>query len=360
MKNEDIENALRRKKKKNVIPVKNLLHSGSTLLNLACTGRTAGAFAKGFYYWFVGDSTSGKTWLALAAFAEAAINPEFDEYRLIYDNAEDGALMDIERYFGPGVKNRLEPPRGTREEPIYSETTEDLHYHIDDAVEDGRPFIYVMDSMDALETEEDQEKFLEKKNARRKGKETTGSYGMMKAKVNSQYIRRLVRGARKTKSIIIVISQTRDNAKSNPYADPKTVAGGRALKFYATVEIWTSVKGPIKKVVRGKPRKIGIFSKVRTKKNRITGHDCDIEVPIYRSVGIDDIGSCVNYLIAEQHWKGSEAKVKAKEFDFDGSKEELIHKIEEEELESELRSIVGEVWRDIQAACSIKRKSRYQ
>ena len=76
------------------IPLSDYLGTGSTLLNLACTGKLQGGFLKGHYYSVVGDSSSGKTFLALTCFAEAAINKNFKEFRLIYVLAE-GRLINL-------------------------------------------------------------------------------------------------------------------------------------------------------------------------------------------------------------------------------------------------------------------------
>jgi hypothetical protein len=353
-----IEKSLKRKKK-HVIPIKDLLSSSSTLLNLATSGRTAGCYAKGHYYWFVGDSQSGKTWLALAALAEASINPEFDNYRLIHDNCEHGALMSIRKFFGPRVAKRLEPPNGDRNNPEHSETLEQFYDNIDDAAKDGRPFIYILDSMDSIDAKEDQESFDENKKKRRKGKEVSRSYGTAKAKLNSTNLRRVTSALRKSKSILIIISQVRQNIGFGAQFAPDTVAGGKALMFYCTLKISTKVLMKIKRVVKGKKRAIGIISKVRVEKNRIQGKDRTIGVPIYYTAGVDDIGSCIDYLIEEKHWKGTAERVEAPEFDYKGSKDGLIHKIENEELESELKAVVSECWQGIEEACEVKRKSRY-
>lgn len=356
---EVIEKALARKKKKHVIPAKDFLSSGSTLLNLAATGRTKCCYAKGHYYWFVGDSESGKTWLALVALAEASINPEFDDYRLIYDNSEHGALMNIERYFGKRVADRLEPPRGTREDPEYSRTVEDMYDSLSYLFEDGRPFIFIEDSMDVLETRADIAKQKKQRSAREKGVKEKGTYGTSKASINSSYLRSVVSGCRKTGSIVNIISQTREKIGFGAQYDPLTTAGGRALKFYATLNIWTSIAEKIKRTVKGKKRQLGIMCKVRIKKNRVQGKDRTIMVPIYHSSGVDDVGSCIDYLIDEKYWKGTEETVKAPDFEYSGSKDGLIEKIEEEDLESDLRTLVMERWNEIEEACKVQRKNRY-
>src|SRR6186713_2266183 len=98
-----------------LIPRKQLLKlqlsTGSTLLNLGLTDDPFYGLLSGHYYFFVGDSSSGKTWLTMNILAEAAYNPRFASYRLIHDNVEDGALMDVRRFYGKQTARRLEAPR---------------------------------------------------------------------------------------------------------------------------------------------------------------------------------------------------------------------------------------------------------
>ena len=139
-----------RKREQPVRP-EDLLSSGSTLLNLAVSGNRRGLYAKGRYTYVVGDSMSGKTWLVLTALAEACRNSGFDDYRLIYDDAEDGALMKLEKFFGAGVAERIEPPAWDEsDEEKHSNTIEDFYDNINTALdaaeeEDGQPFVYILD-----------------------------------------------------------------------------------------------------------------------------------------------------------------------------------------------------------------------
>ncbi len=354
---EQIKKALKKKRSSRSIHDSDLLSTGSTLLNLACSGRIKGGFAKGKFFYLVGDSRSGKTFLSLTCLAEANINPEFDDYRFIYDNVEDGALMDFTRYFGKGVALRVEPPRGTRKEPIYSETVEDFFFSLDDACKDERPFIYILDSLDAVSSDEETDTFDANKKAAREDKESKGSYGTAKAKVSSAGFRILLHGVRKTKSILIIISQTRDRIgfgfKKN------TRSGGRALTFYSTIEMWSTVREKIKKKIGPKERQIGIVSHIQIEKNRITGKESDVLVSIYHSHGIDDVGSCIDYLLEEGYWKKVKGSIKVPEWEVALGYDTLICYIEENELELELQSIVAEVWNSIQEKSSPKRKNRY-
>jgi RecA/RadA recombinase len=336
------------------------LSSGSTMLNLALTDNPFGAFRKGCYYYLVGDSSSGKTFLSLGCLAEAAMSPVFKDHRFIFDDVENGALMDMEKFFGKKMAERLEAPRVVAKENVFSSTIEDFYFHIDDAIQDGRPFIYVLDSMDCLTSEKESEEFSANKTLVRKGKAQEGSYGDGKAKKNSTGMRTLVNRLKKTDSILIVISQTRDNIGFGAQFNPKVRSGGHALKFYATCEIWSSIKGAINKTYRGSSRNVGKNIQIQTKKNRQTGREGKVETPIYPSYGIDDMEGCINFLVAEDHWEQSGQKIKAPELKFEGTLKKLLEMIDKEGLENQVRKITGKIWCDIRDACAHQRKKRYE
>jgi len=356
MKTKDLKKALRKKKKEEKL---SFLSTGSTLLNLACTGKPYCGFAKGRYYFIVGDSASGKTFLSLTCLAEASINSNFDNYRFIYDNSEGGAMMDIKRFFGKRVWKRMEAPSSNKGEDVFSSTIEEFYYHIDDALHYGKPFIYILDSMDSLSSQSEADKFEEHKTAYRKGKSAAGSYTDGKAKINSANLRRIISSLKKEgQSILIIINQTRDNIGFG--FERKSRSGGHALRFYATIELWSSVRRRVSKTVKGKKRQLGIECLIEIKKNRITGRERKLTIPIYHSFGIDDIGSCINYLTEEGHWKTQGNKIIVPEFEFRGSKERLIRYVDEYEMERDLRDMVGDVWNEIEESCRVKRKRRYE
>jgi len=349
-------------KRRDQIPTTDMLKTGSTVLDLAISGRRCGGFAKGKYFWMVGDSSSGKTFLMLTCLAEAAINPEFDKYRFIYDNVEDGALMDFERYFGRRMAGRVEAPATEDGQDAYSSTIEDFYFHLDDALADGRPFIYLLDSMDALGSAYGDRKFQEAKTAARKGTKARGDYGDGKAKINSTAIRRMVPRLQETGSILIILSQTRDAIDAGMFDEQKTHAGGHALKFYATVQLWSSVGRQIKRTVKGREVVIGVHCRVRLRKNRLTGKDRTVEIPIYYDTGIDDIGGMVDFLAYWGHWpKNRQGAIDATR-DFDGLKdrrEGLVAWIEENELRDELEDIVEEVYAELESRLKVQRRNKY-
>jgi len=362
---EDARKALLAQREKLVLSPKSALSSGSTLLNLACTDHPHCGFMKGAYYYLVGDSTSGKTWLSLSCFAESVLNKSFRGYDLIFDDVEGGALMDIERYFGKEVAKRMRAPGYREGEPVYSDTIESFYYNMRRLLKSGRSFIYVLDSQDALDSMASVKKFDKQQKASEEGQEAKGSYGDGKAKYHSANIRWVLSGLKRTKSILIIIGQARDNPAAMGYADKKTRSGGRALRFYANLEIWTSVGKKIKKTVHGRPRTIGVRCIAEVKKNRVTGktgRDRSVEIPIYYGFGIDDIGSCIDFLVGYKHWKKNrEGAYDAKELEFQGTRGEIIRYVEQSGLEEKLRQLTGEVWAAIEEECQIKdRKRRYE
>jgi len=349
MRTEDIKRKLLHKKEEKILTGKDYLSTGSTMLNLACTDYPDRGFAKGHYYLIVGTSQSGKTWLTLTCLAEAAKNDNFNSHLFIYNNVERGALMDISRFFGKDVSKRLKVTN--------SHTIEDFYDHLERVSSRGFPFIYILDSMDALSSEQEIKTFAKQKRGRETETKTAGSYGDGKAKVNSQNLRRAIGPLEQSGSILLIINQTRDKLTG---FGGKTHSGGNALQFYATLELWSDVKTKIKKAYKGKDRQQGTLCTLRVRKNRITGKDRTIQMPIYNTYGMDDIGSCIDYLISEKHWKKTGNGIIAPEFDFKGKRSGLIQLISKENMEKDLSDIAGECWKEIENAVAIKRKPRYE
>lgn len=342
------------------------LSTGSTLLDLACTGRVGCGYVPGSYYFIVGDSDSGKSVVTLSSMAEASISPRYDAYRLIHDNAERGVQMDLVRHFGERMASRLCPPCWKGDLPWYSETVEDFYLNLDAALREG-PCIYVMDSMDGLSSQSEEKQFVQMKGDAKKAKkaeesggespEMRGSYGDGKAKKNSALIRQMIPDLDATNSILIVVSQTRDDLRS-PFGG-KTHSGGNAISFYAQVRIWSKVVKKLTKAVRDKERHVGNLCEFHVKRSRFTGREARVRVPIYFSAGIDDVGSCIDYLVEESHWAKDGVKIDATELGQCCTREKLIERIEGESREAELRQVVGAVWAQVESEMAVKRKSRY-
>lgn len=332
-----------------------LLSSGLYLLNLACSGTTKGFIRKGQFFFFIGDSSTGKSWLAMQIAAEICLDPEYDDYEIHYNDAENGALadIDIEKFFGKKLAKRIKVHRFS--------TVEQLYDFLNDLYKAGKKFLMINDSMDSLECEADIEKFEEQKNARKKGKQVAGTYGTEKARINSRNLRRIAnKELPKTGSIFINISQTRDNIRFG-FAE-KTRSGGKALDFYSHLSIWTSKEKPIKQNVNGKDRSIGGNIKFKITKNRVSGRYATIIIPFFFHYGFDNILSCINFLLDEKHWKKTAGKVVMKEFNKAISLKAAAAWIEKTNNEDQLKKIVKKVWMGIeeQMRTTKDRKTRYK
>lgn len=338
--------------------------SPSTLLNCACSGYPDFAFLVGSIINVIGDSWSGKTFLALSIFAELNLLAEFDPYRFIYDDAEYANQFNMEYLFGPTTSKRIHPPNWevTEDEdgnkngfPIYSDTVEDFHCHIRDAIDDGRPFIYVLDSFDALDTDQDREKIEEMREARRRKVKPKGSYGMAKAKGASSLLRDIDDKLSKTNSLLIIVSQTRDNL--DPMSFKKsTRSGGRALKFYCSHEIWLAAG----KKHKSKERIIGNDVLAKVEKAKLTGKFRDAKFSIFNDLGVDDVRSCIDFLVQFGMWKKTKLTINAEHFQIKGSMAAIIKAIEKRNLEPKLRKLTGRLWNQLEEEIKLKRKMKYK
>jgi RecA/RadA recombinase len=372
-----------------VIDVSYLIPTGCTVLNLALSGHKEGGWHKGKFSNLIGDSATGKSIAGLTTFAEVSHNEAFDEYKLVLDDAEEANEFDLEYMFGEVTAQRVEAPDYTVDgEPVNSRYVEDFHFYLRSFLKGKKPCIYLLDSFDALDAEDDEELRNKNFNKRVKGQKQQGSYGTAKPKAASELFRDITTSLRKTKSFLLVISQTRDNIGAMLFAPKKKRSGGNALKFYACHEIWLAVVGSIKR----NGEIIGHKVKAKITKNKLTGKKREVEFDVYDDLGIDNVGASVDYLLTKGHWQKAKKKDedeesttmrgrrKAKkekdeeeegtisksanyivpEFDFKGKRDAIIKHIEDNDLEKELDDIVEKKWMEIEESLKMKeRKRRY-
>lgn len=358
---DQIKNRDRKKKKEKPL---SFIPLPSTELNCACTDRLESGLSIGRMINLIGDSSSGKSFVALSIFAEMNMKRKFDDYRFIYDDVENANEFDMSYLFGDKVAERIEAPyykdddEGERQ-PVPSNTIEDFHCNIWDAFDMGSPFIYILDSFDALDSEQDEKKVEEMRKARIKGIESKGTYGLSIPRKASSLFRNITRHLKTTESVLIVISQTRENI--NPISfQKKTRSGGKALKFYSFHEIWLATEKSITKTINAKKRQIGINVLAKVTKNKVTGKIRQAQFPIYYDYGVDDIRSCIRFLLKEGIWKKSSQTINAQEFNVKLTEEKLIEYIEDNRFERKLRNIVGKVWNEIEEKLKLNRKSKYR
>lgn len=346
-----------------------LLSSGSSILNVRITGNVNGAFLKGTINSLVGASNTGKTWILYNACAEAVRSPNFSNYRIIVDSTESGDKFPITKYFGKKLESKLETAWGDRKikgcEAPASITVEEwfdkVNEYLDEVEKTGNPIIYILDSIDGLTTEAQLKKMEEDADKREEGKEISGDYGDGKAKKLSAYLRVLNTRFAQTKSILFLISQEKDDMASL-IPNSKTYAGGRSIKFFASVQLWFKSKGTVDATINGIKRNCGIQSKVQIKKNRLNGMlEKDSTLTILHQHGIDEVGDMIDYLLEEGELEGK-TKITNPYTDSPVTKENLVRYIEDNELEEKLKLQVQTTFNKIKELISSKfnRKKRYE
>jgi len=307
--------------------------SGSVVFNIRCSGKHDGAFKTGTMANIIGDSSSGKSILVLSGLAWVSIMPKFDNYRLIYDDAEFADSFDHEKLFGPKLVKRLEAPGPNGE---MSTTIENFYDYVMDACDLGIPFIYVLDSFDAIDSDVEIQKEL-KNREHRKAKNLSkikGTFGATKQKKASQLFRHICSRLKENNSNLIIISQTRDNLNAMSFVKQYR-SGGKALKFYASIEAWLTYIGSIPQTINKIKYDIGVDTRAKITKNKFTGKKSECDFPIYPDYGIDDTSACIDFLTKVGHWKQIKSTIHCKEFDFKGTKKSIILFIEKKKKKRE-------------------------
>ncbi len=317
-----------------VIKKEKLVSTSSTMLNLALSDNSEGGFYLGTIVNIIGDSAAGKTFLLWSIFAEMCHDSRFDEHDITYDEPEASLEFNIPTLFGDETSNRVELAA--------SESVEAWHDSVLDKANEGVPFIEGLDSLDAICDEDEIERDIRK-----------GTFGGKKPKLMSEILRKIVQKVKGSNSMVFIISQTRDNIGIT-FGSKKTRSGGRALKFFASHEIWLAIKGHIKR----KDRDVGVEVVVKVGKNKLTGKLRQVEFPIYYDYGVDDTVSCIRFLITEGVFtrkKGGEITspfINAKEDD-------LANYIESNNLKGELVQMVTDKWREIEDSIKTNRIPKY-
>ena len=343
------------------------LHTGSVIMNIKCSGGNPyGGYKEGKIESVIGDSNAGKTILVMTGLAHAANNPAFDNYRIIFDDAEEADSFDHVALFGEKFAKRLEPPSyDEKGEPQNSETVEMFSDHIHDACEiaekENKPFIYVLDSLDSIDSDKEIELELNNRKARKEKNisKIKDSYGGSKQKYLSKFFRQTKTKLKNTKSFLIIICQTRDNLKAMAFVK-QTVSGGRARKFYSSIESWLTHKQEITKTLNGKKFPIGVETLIKISKNKFTGKKGSVNLSIYPSYGVDDIGSCINFLCDLNYWKKG-TKITATEFNQILTLPKLIEYIEKEKRrEEKLFNLCSDVYLQIEHDLALTRKKKFE
>jgi len=278
------------------VPVNKTIPTGVTMLNLAASGDARGGWKRGGIVHIVGDSDTGKSVLAETTPAQAAQDKRFAKYRFYKDDSESSDGFPTEDMFGRELAKRLQAPNADGTSSYY---IQDFFFTVYGLSRKPDPFIYLMDSVDGLEGVDNVEKFEANAELYAKGKEMKGSYGDGKAKAASDNLRKIKLALAQTESLLIAVSQTRDNINPDTMAE-KTHAGGRAWKFYSQYQLWLAPRGKLTKSIKGKQQEIGTLARVKLTKNHATGKHLDFVMPLYYGYGIDDEQCSIRWMISKE------------------------------------------------------------
>jgi len=331
-----------------------LIPTGCTNLDLACSDSIRGGYGAGKMVNLIGDSSSGKTLLALTMFAELNLLKEFDSHRFIYDDVECACEFDIGKLLGKKTESRMEYPQKD-EEPDKVYTIEEWQYNVEILLKSGDPVVYVLDSFDALSSKDECIRTEKALKAHKEGKELSGSYRMEKPKIAGEILRQIVGRLKSTKSLLLIISQTRDNIDPMSF-QKKTRSGGNALRFYASHEIWLAVVEKIKR----RNRIVGSRIRAKVTKNKLTGKQRTCEFLVDYSIGVDDVGSCVDFMIDEGLWQKSKLTYDVESLGVKGVRDSMVKQIEDRGLEGQLREEVQGAWLKIEDDLKVDRKPRFK
>lgn len=223
----------------------------------------------------VGDKSTGKTLLCI----ESAAN--------FHSKYPDGKIYyrECEAAFDTRYAEELGMPIDAVDFGEPFETVEDMFDDLMRIVEKAKkPSLYILDSLDSLTDRAELERDM-----------SQGSYGAEKAKKLSQLFRRLVRKLSNAHVSVIIVSQIRDKIGVT-FGKKTTRSGGRALDFYASQVVSLAQVKTIKRTVSGIERPEGISIKARVDKNKISLPFREAEFDLLFGFGVDDLGSCLEWL----------------------------------------------------------------
>lgn len=316
----------------------------------------------------VGDSGTGKSFIAGEILA--AIYYHFDSnIDWHYDNIEMGYKIDSKSLYDFDIlKDGFFKPK-KNEIDINSDTIQDFECKIDEVIakkDPAKPFVYIIDSFDAL-TSDDEINFMKKQRSNQKKRKENndndekekGTYNLQKQKFMKQFCRTYIKKIIKNNIWLIIVSQVAENIGVMFGAKYKRL-GGKALDFYPNLVIWLAEAEKYKK----KGLTIGICVKIKSTKSRSKTPYRWCYVDLILDYGIDNISSNIKYLYDLKTEKGKDKnKINKIKIEWDGKEfiiENLMEHIEINNLENELANRVIKKWEDIEKSISSKdRKSKW-
>lgn len=305
----------------------------------------------------VGDRSSGKTLLAIEASANFA--KKFETGEIYYDEVESAFDKSYAKTLGLPLDRVRFPQEEILEKSINKSSKEaekDLKLadtvegmfarleHIANTNDANNPILYIVDSLDALTDMAEKDRSIEE-----------GTFGLGKQKQLGAMFRRIVRKLEAKNITLFVISQIRQKIGVT-FGEKYSVSGGKALEFYASIRLWLSEKGKIKRTVGGVERIYGIDVIAKCKKNKIGMPFRHCEFPIIFGYGIDDVISCVSFLKEVKKLDAIGMTERATSTTMLRSKLEKMSDEDFNDFREKVSCAASEAWDEIESNFSSKRK----
>lgn len=247
------------------------LPSGCTLLDKAL----GGGWALRRIANIVGDSSAGKTLLAMEAAANFAAR--FPRGRIKYDEAEAA--------FDPRYAASLGMPLDRIEFGHGIDTVEDFFDDLGEAVKvTSVPQLVILDSLDALSDRAEAERDIDE-----------STYGTSKARKMSELFRRLAAKMEESNLTLLIVSQVRDNIGVS-FGRKTTRAGGRALRFYCSQIVYLTHVGTVNRTIDNVKRPIALEIVAKCDKNKVGPPLREAKFKLDFGYGIDDLVTCMAWL----------------------------------------------------------------
>lgn len=337
------------------------LNTGSTLLNLAASQKAVGGgWARGRIDNVVGDGSSGKTLVALEACADAfyfirerpSYNfPPVKNVSIVYNNVEGVMDFPIDDMYGTAFNKGVEWIRTG----VIQEFGKDFFKRVR-SMKKGDFLLYVVDSWDALDSEDEYEAFLK---SIEKDLPQEGSYDLGKQRYGSKrFFKTLCSeiegndGKVKKDCTLLIVSQVRKKIGVT-FGKKEYRAGGDALNFYTHQVCWLADKGKVDRTKLGIKVVDGINVKARFERNKTSKPFREAEFPIMFDYGIDDVMSMIHFLYGPK-----DKEIKGL---FDKNFKEYLTAwtyIDKNDLRDQLIPLVEEKWRKVEEP-KVERKRRF-
>ena len=273
-----------------------------------------------------GFNVTHNTFLSNEIIAWAYHNFDKKKFKWVYDDCESGYSFDTESMYGFEIMP---------DNPIHSTTVEEAFCNISDFADKlkGDQFgIYVLDSLDALTSQEQDDRAEERLKAFHNDKIfDKGTYGMGKQKYLSQeFFPQLCSKIQDKNILVIIISQIRENVDMFSF-EKFSRSGGKAMDFYAHTVLWLATAKKIEK----KDRPVGVVVKAKVTKSKTPRPFRECFFSFLYDYGLDGIGTSVDYLFDLRTPKG-ELNTKAKAIQWSGDGRLDLNQLREFLIECDL------------------------